>query len=341
MLGALFCGLFFVRFTNISGEISYDFDAYIAIFRSFDIIGFNYTYWWEFPYVYAQDVVPIEFGFFFIYKAVDYISNDPVLSFVIIGTASIFLRVYVLHLLGVPTYAKILLIAITAALFEMNALRLGVASSLMLFGLYLLTKGRIWYSILAFAAATSCHLQVLIFIIPCLMFYFFSSWITASKIRLIFFFAVSTLFSLSIPLILPAVGNAKLQIYLNAGGSSSAGLTLTSLLAALFVVANILEIPRSISADERIRIWSSIVAASLPSIVMLILLTDIAVVGDRAWQLAYSTITPFYFYFWGDKARALRRPSAALLLFLTLVIATNVLIRFPISSLFTPVLPGL
>lgn len=341
LLALFVSALLYLRLTTLQGNFSYDALAYIDIFRAFDLVGSGNNNSFNFPYIYASGVVPVEFGFFFLYKSVQYFTGNHATSFAIIASFSVFLRIYLLNRLRVPKLVMVLVSLISISLFEANALRLGISASFLLLGLYLLSSQKMAQAMTVFAASASCHMQAIIFIFPFLTFYVFSSWVTASRARLIFFFVTSAVGSLGISSLLPAVANDKVQYYISVGGSGSAGITITSVVAALFIAATLLEKSRVNGDNEFVRIWSSTAAATVPSVAMLILLTDVAVLGDRSWQLAFTVVVPCYFYYWRKNPIDVHRPSCVFICGLILVVATNILIRFPLSNLFVPILPGI
>lgn len=329
----------YLRLQGADYNFSYDYAAYINIIErisdlSFsEILGENLI----FPYVHGQGITTIEVGFALLIEAISLTGASPETSIAFIAALSVALRVHVMHLIGVPSLWILLINIYAITLFEANALRLGVASSFLLYGLRNIYWSRRVSGILAMIAALSFHLQVLFFIAPFLALYFFSSAVNRTKLR----FAITLL---SIILIqtatirfIPMISNEKVQKYMALGSSGSTGITISSMVAAVLFLAISNTLPTTRSRTNDANFFATITACSLPSLLLLILLTNLAVIGDRTWQLAFIVLSSFFFINWEQDGR--KRLSLFLLAALMLIAISNVLLRYPLSNFFSPPLP--
>ena len=334
-------GAVFFRLLVAQPPFSFDYQTYLYIIERLSELSFSeiFTTNMVFPYTVSAGIVPVEFGFSLLVKTLSSLGFDPKVSFSLIASASVALRVYTMRSLGVP-FLWILMINIFAiTLFEANALRLGIAASTLLFGLRQLLWSRQISAFLAMAIALTFHLQVIIFIAPFIIFYLFSGWINKSKLRLSITLVGTCIAMVFVVQFLPMLANEKLQEYVARGISGSSGITVTSLLAVFLLgsVAIALRTGRGLYRDAGF--FSAILCASLPSAFMLVFLTNVAVIGDRAWQLALLVLSSLLFTSW-TSVRSKRIPLyiAALL---ALTVQVNVLFRYPLSNFFSPPLPSI
>lgn len=325
----------------ISGEsfLSYDYTSYIIIIEKIGTLPIDDMLKgsFHFPYVKYPGIIDVEIGFAIIVKALTSLGLDAQAAYAAIAATSVGLRVYVMRAIGVPIYWVVALNIIAITLFEANALRLGFAIGFLFLGLRQLSESRNIFGWIAVFTSAMMHIQVIIYAIPFAIYYFFIPWTDISRTRLILvvvvFVGISTIFR---P-VFQMVSNEKLRIYMDLGGSSSTGVSLTSSLAAILLALTVLcfkfRTPENIDAA----FFSGILAACVPSVTMLIVLTDVAVVGDRAWQVAFMVFSTFFFTNWvPDSAK---KVPLAVLLLLSLVVGANVMIRFPLSDFFSPPFP--
>ena len=175
--------------------------------------------------------------------------------------------------------------------------------------------------------------------VPFLVFYFFSSWIVRSKLRIGFVLIVFSIGAGGFTQLIPFLGNDKVGEYVSRGASGSAGLSVTSVLAILFVTLAALAIRKHDLGNKPTKFWAAILAAAAPSVVLLTFLTNIAVVGDRAWQVAFFILATFFFSDWASSFQ--KRITYAVLIAITAIIFTNVIIRYPLSNLIAPPFPSI
>jgi hypothetical protein len=329
----------FGRLIVVQQPFSYDYHSYLVIINalgdmSFSEMTFNNTF---FPYVTTNGLGEFEFGFSLLVRLVMLLSGDAETAFAIIAALSVGLRVYTMERLGVPRIWILVLNVFAITLLEANALRLGVSSSILLFGLYqiLYSDRKSGYAMTGIAA--TFHFQVIIFMLPFLVFFIFSSWITRSKVRVAFFLFASSIVSFAIAQVIPVLTNEKVVAYVALGASGSSGLTFTSAFAAIFLIFSALALDERSLENRGVKFWAAIVLASVPSVILLMFLTDVAVIGDRAWQLAFLVLATFFF----SRGAVIGNKIIPLvfLLALTFTSIINITVRYPLSNFFSPPFP--
>lgn len=331
----------FFRLLLAQPPFSFDYEVYHYIIESLSALSFYEIFRANmvFPYTVLEGIVPIEFGFSALVKAISLLGFGPKITFALIASASVGLRVYTMSSLRVP-FLWILMINIFAiSLLEANALRLGIATSTLLFGLRQLLWSRKIFGFFAIGIALTFHLQVVIFFVPFALFYYFSGWISKSKLRLSLILVGTSIAMVFVVQFLPNFSNEKIQEYVARGTSGSSGITVTSLLAAFLLgsMAIALRTGRGLYGDQKF--FSAILCASLPSVFMLVFLTNVAVVGDRAWQLVLLVLLTFFFTDWAS-VRSKKIPLYILVLLMS-VVQLNILVRYPLSNFFSPPFPSI
>lgn len=335
----LYSGAVFGRLMYIQPPFSYDYTSYLTVMDilsrlSFhEIIGNNLV----FPYVWANGITPIEFGFAALVNVLTNFTDSAEIVYALIASASVGLRVYTMEALRVPRIFILVINIYAITLFESNAIRLGLASSIMLFGLYQFLQSRQVTGYVAVVISVFFHLQLVIFILPFITYFVFSKWITRSKIRIGFFLLASIIASFAFIQLVPALRNVKVVEYVTRAESTSSGLSITSVLAAAFLAFSAMVIRERAQSNKDTKLWSAIVLASAPSAVLLIFLTNVAVIGDRAWQLAFVVLATFFFSGWATDRQ--KQIPLVFLLALTLTSLVNITVRYPLSNFFSPPFP--
>lgn len=330
----------FYRLLYAGEAFSYDYDAYLLIIQKLnalplsDMLGANFV----FPYVVIRGVTPIELGFSLLVKALGVVIGSPAALYAVIAAFSVGLRVYVMKSMGVPLVWIVVMNLIAITLFEANAIRLGIATSVLMMGLFWLLARRSLLGYMAIAFSISIHLQIILFIFPLFSFFFLYPWLRRSKVRLLLVFAASVLGSFIFTKILPSISNLKIQEYVSRGSSDSAGLTALSLFSILFAVACALGVSRSDLKNDATKLWAAIIAAFICSVVLLLSLTSVAVIGTRTWQVAFIVMSTFIFY--AANVTRVSKSSYIALMILTVLLFVNVFVRYPLSNLVSPPFPG-
>lgn len=293
--------------------------------------------YFTFPYIYARGIIPIEIGFGLLVKAISLTGASPQTIISIITACSAGLRAQLMKSIGMPTLCNVLINIFAITLMESNAIRLGLSTTILIFGLRNIYFKRYISGSTAIFCASLFHIQSIIFAIPFAVFYIFSKYLNSSRPKYaMLIIVVIAIEALSIKFV-PLPEFEKIQDYVASGSSSSAGLTITSVVASLLVVSTIISLRFGKYINRDSNFFAAIVASSLPSLILLIMLTDVAVVGDRAWQLAFTVFTTFFFLKWS--ASRYRFISIFLLYALILISLSNIIFRFPLSNFFSPPLP--
>lgn len=333
--------LVFVRMFVAQPPFSLDYMAYISIFDVLDDLSFleiiddNFI----FPYTITRETVPIEVGFALLVKAISLMGFQVETNLAIIAAASVGLRAYLMRKLGVPLIWILAINVVAISLLEANAVRLGVGASLFLAGLVAVRARHRHVGLVFVSISILFHLQIVIFAVPFLFFFLISRWANQSRYNLIISFTAAVGLSIFSVQFLPFLANEKVQEYVARGSSASAGVTITSLLAALLLATSAFALRKRGAFGKDEDFFAAILVASSPSVMMLIILTDIAVIGDRAWQISFLVLSTFFFTNWANRHR--RKFAAFILMALTVVIIINVIFRFPLSNFFSPPAPRL
>ncbi len=330
----------FVRLLNVSLPFSYDYSSYIEIIGELLTLSFREMIGVRliFPYVIANRIIPVEFGFALFVKMLAAFIGNSAEIYAVIATLSVGLRTYVMVKLRIPFVWIALLNIYGITLWESNALRLGLAVSLLLFGLYKLRHGKTVAGWTFAALSVTFHLQNILFLAPFLAFYLIRKYMQKSVKRVVIANIAATLAMPILVYFLPSIGNQKLAFYISQTGSGSAGLTVTSVLAAIFMASALLKRKKTIGDDQSERFCMLILSAGIPSIFLLLFLTDVAVLGDRAWQVAFIILATF---FTGTFPLRGQMMLPYLVLFaLAFVSVVNVGVRYPLSDFFSYALPN-
>lgn len=335
----LLCLSVFFRYFFALPPFSFDYQGYVLIIETLGRLDFSQILDSNliFPYTIAAGVVPVEVGFTLLVKLFSLSGFRPETIYAILASISVALRLYVMRSLKVPLFFIIILNLIFITIFESNALRLGLASSFLLFGLYQLRILRNFRGLLLISASFLFHLQVAFFAVPFVFFYLTARWLLASKIRLLMVAFFVSGISLFLVQFMSLLSNDKIQEYVERGASGSAGITLTSLIGFLLFILIGFSFRNKELFTSHGKFFAVVFASCVPSLVLLITLTDIAVIGDRAWQLAFLVICTFFFLNWVSVSR--RKILLLFLYLLTFVIFVNVLFRYPLSNFFSPPFP--
>jgi len=332
----------FLRFVSLNENVSFDHRAYVSFFQVvqaqplLEIIEYGFV----FPYVYIYGVAPFEIGFVIISKMWTSVFTSPEIAYASLAATSLGLRVYIMRKLRAPIVWILLLNIYALTLFEANALRLGIAATIILCGLYNLVEGRnrrLGFALLA--VSTLFHLQAALFVGPFVVSWLMRDLLSNSKAWLFMSILGMSAAAVVFTQLLPNVGNEKIAEYVLRGTSGSAGLTVTSLLALCFLISTFVARGRGRPQNRSGQIWAAITTASVPSFILFTTLTTVAVVGDRAWQLAFLICATFFITDWVPNQQ--KRISFVFLIALSLVSTVNITIRYPLSNFFSPMLPGI
>jgi len=352
LLATLIALAVFGRLLLASGDaFSYDYANYISYFMAIQSTD------WEsmlellpltFPYVLIPGGGAFELGFVVLAKWC--LSGlDPTATYAAFAAFSVGMRIYAMRRLGLgwPWILAVELYAIT--LFEANALRAGMALSLTLVGLLLFANGRWLWATILFLSAASQHVQVSLFCLPFLLV----CTVPLRWLRRVWVAAAAVPATLAVSVVLmtrtSGIDISKLDDY--SGQSSGAvGLNLVSVLSLVFVAVAFacMTISSKAASDTLLppdpgqprhlqTTWARALYASIPALSLLLFGTELAAVGDRAWQFSLVILVALSpAMCWTRWRLWARRGFLGLLLAVALV---NTLARYPLSNFFSPPLP--
>jgi hypothetical protein len=343
VLGAILCGaLLAFRLMFAEEDFSYDYSAYIYYF---DLLGdYSFSDLLQqagnlFPYVVLPRAPVFEFGFVLVAKAIQGILQTPIATYAAISALSLGMRVYVMRRLGC-SWPWIIMIQIYAAtMFEANAIRVGLAVALVLFGLYWILheqKRSGWFVLFL---SLTIHLQAALFVFPFAAVWKFRARLERSHglllvLILLSFTAVAAFMASGL-----LAAHEKLGDYASKE-SGSAGITITSISAVIFVACALFFRPNKLEPnqdyDNRL-LWTATNVAIVPSLILFTTVTSIAALGDRAWQFAFVVVASLVQTNWiTERKRVL---AASVLGVIAIMAVINVTIRYPLSNLFDFILP--
>ena len=354
VLGLYLVLLIVFRFSIAEAGFSFDYQFYIDFFTNTKSATFRelveatsetfpYTYW-------GRGTVSFEFGFSFLSYLVTRIFS-PSATYTFIALLSLSSKLYffrktklnILYVLPLFIYAGILL--------EGNALRAGVATSLLMWSSWLLYEGKLKSALLAMIAASTMHISSLVFLLGFIVVYFFHI-LRLYYTGILLAFSVTTIIVVNVEAILVFAGGklgeyaaqAAKGIY---GGAS--GFNAQSLLAISFFViiqyCSRKDVKIVETGKERF-IWLYFSVLSICLFALIAFSGDFSILGDRIWQMAYFVVLVYVALLW-QKANRIRGFSKLsiprLYLFLGLgcvfyFLAYSMLFRYPqnnLASIFT------
>ena len=341
LLAVLVTLLVFIRLLFSTPPFSFDYFAYLTIIHGLGGLTFHeiLVQKLNFPYVVTGLFTPIEFGFSLFVKLISAFGFNPETALSLIAALSVGLRVFVMYKLRVPMLWIVCINVFAITLLEANALRLGLASSVLLFGLLQWSRQRRIAAITLMGLSVTIHLQVMLFLAPFFLAKLFLKWISLSRFnRMVALFGL-LIISLSAFELLNLVDIPKIQEYIARGGSESAGISITSILALFLIVCTVILIKGNDKIYTDSSMFQLVIFACTPSVFALIFLTNVAVIGDRAWQLAFLIFSSFIFTNWSS--RKSKRIVLFIFIMLLSVMQINVLIRYPLSNFFSPPFPSI
>jgi hypothetical protein len=334
-----------LAFALAGDDFSYDYIHYIDYFKEMMDMGGadlaeNVAERWPLPYLYIPPTGLFELGFAIPTWLLLKLTGSPSLTYALIAATSLALRCAVMRRMGTPWLLVLLVNLYAATLFEANAIRLGCAFTVLMIGLARFQRGaRGGWTLVILLAASALHLQALLFSITFVLLQGLLMAMPANQIRL-------TLIALALAAStgVAVVGASslgfipKLEDYADTV-SGSTGLTLVSVLGMLVLGAACAQIiataPRRARRDTPPDLWTLVVLTTIPALIFLLLATSMGALGDRIWQLAFTLLTATAFMDRGSSMRLQKQ----LIIIILLVSNLNVIVRYPLSNLFYPLVP--
>jgi hypothetical protein len=331
--------LVFIRFLNAETPFSYDYETYLRIIDSLSYLTFAELFGDNLilPYVVSYGAVPVEVGFAFVVKCISLVTSIPEVSYALMATASLVVRISAMMLLRVPRLWILWINIFPIILFESNALRLGMAASILLLSLQRILTGNRVIGVSLLVLSLTFHLQLVFFVLPFTVFYFLYPWITRNKFYVIFALFIFTVAAVVGSNYLALLPSEKISVYVARGSTASAGLSITSSLSILLLVSSASLIHMNPRLHEGAKPFAAILAACFPSLVLFVFVTNISAIGDRAWQLAFMIFSAFFFSNWTTRKR--RKIPFLIFVLLTSALVINSIYRYPLADFFSPPFP--
>ena len=329
----------YLRLTNLTVPFSYDYGSYLWIIRRVSELQFSEIadISYGIPYTDVGGLIRIEFGFSLLVKALSVFIESPGTIYAIIASASLAIRAFAMRSLGVPVIWIVWINLFALTLMEANALRFGIATSLLILSLYHYKAYNFKISSTLGLLAVTIHLQTIIFILLAIFSIFGSAVFKKSPLWIATSVILAAFLAFASSYVIMSSGNEKVQEYVYNGSSGSSGFTLTSVLALLLVSYSSICLIQARAKYVDAQMFYIINFTCLPSVLLLMFLTNVAVIGDRLWQMNFLIYSTFVFTRWTSKAE--RTKTLLILGILLAVMQINVLIRYPLSNMFSPPLP--
>lgn len=341
--GALLCAAVIgFRMMFAEEDFSYDYSAYIYYF---DLLG-DYSFFDVlqhagelFPYVVLPHAPIFEFGFVVIAKFLQSIVVNSTATYAVIAALSVGARSFVMRRLGCSWPWIVLSQLYTVTLLEANAIRVGMAVTVVLYGLYCIIAGRRRLGWALMCLALAVHLQAILFVLPFAAVWPLRRWLERSRgmlLAMLASMAAAIILVMSTGLL---ASHEKLADYTN-NQSSSGGITTISVSALIFLLFALFLQPirRNSGYDEDNRlVWIAACVAIAPSLVLYIAVTNIAAVGDRAWQFSFVVLAALVQINWITRNK--KALAGTLLMCVALISTVNVTLRYPLSNMFDFILP--
>lgn len=331
-----------LRMSFVSGDsFSYDYANYMAFMRAIadlDWSGYQESLVLTAPYILVPGGGVLEFGFVALAKFMLGFWS-PTGVYAVMAGASVGLRVWVMRRfsLGWPWVILAQLYAIT--LLEANALRAGMALSVTLLGLWMLSRRAPALGVVVMLLAATLHLQVALFIAPLLLLFlvpvrWLRYWPVALSVVLVS--AVGVLVAAGLA---ASLDISKLDDY-EGRTSGAVGLNLISGLSLILLATGLLvslrDGPRA-NAEALQNLGLRVQLAAAPSLALLLFAVQLSAIGDRAWQFALLVVVAVSACI--DGASPWRRWRDVVMGLLFAVALGNTLVRYPLSNFFAPPLP--
>jgi hypothetical protein len=337
---AALCAWALAAFLGARDDFSYDYANYIAYLEqlrnySRDELLTQLEAFFPYPYVLIPPAGFWEGGFAMTAWALMGAGLTPALTYAVLGTASIAVRTWLLRALGLGWFATLLVTLYAVTLFEANAIRLGCALTLCVAALCAMRRGRIGWASMLFVLAASMHLQSLGFSIPLLIGYAVLSRTSDGAVRRAAVYAIAAGLAVATAFVPDQLDIGKLAEYADSE-SGSIGINLVSMAGLLAVLVGTLGAVRSEPSRDHRLVGATLIAA-MPALALLLLATQMGALGDRIWQFAFVGLVAG-----GGMTQAAwrwRGAYRAALLLCLLVAVLNIIVRYPLSNFFAPLVP--
>lgn len=283
-----------------------------------------------------------EVGFVAVAKVWTLLTPDATLAYAGIAASAVAIRIYSMRALACPWYWIALSQIYAITVLDANAVRAGLAVSVLCLGLVFVHRGRSLLGLTIVLAAGLLHLQALLFGVPFLVVYAFAARAGTSRVGSLGLGAAALAVSITGLFALPSLDIARLAPYLGeaslAGGFNVTSLLAASVISLCFVLRpSASYVAETLDAAAERRFWLAAISAVVPSFVLFVANPDAGALGDRAWQFSFVTLLAVVWTPWAD--RKVKIGLNTLLFLLLLVSVVNVTVRYPLSNFFDFILP--
>lgn len=336
---------------NANIDFSYDYSVYLYYIDNINNLDFRYAVrsaaaHYPFPYVYIPPAGQFEFGFVIISLFLTTIGFSSPIAYAIIGTMSIAIRAYIIRKCEIGLLFNILITLCFITLFEANAIRVGVSSSLLLISLYQVNNKNFLRAAIFAIPACYIHVQSFIYLLtfcagPLICLFSLKS----KQRRVILSIIAIAIVGYIIPTISISVGT-KLDDYL-LRTSATTGFNIVSVSSIVVCIYSIYYISKesdAFLASLRSVIWFSSFFSFALSTLFLIIGGLFADIGIRIWQFSFLFFiisTSFLIKSeWENKNTVFHLKRLRILIMICCGFLTiNVMIRYPLSNFFHPLFP--
>lgn len=348
----LLYALLFTRYLGADLYFSFDYRHYISFFEALNGLAFPDLI--RGVHVDAPGIYVVvegthllfEVGFVSLSWVLVALFDSPSTVYALIATTSVVTRMVLLDRMGVSWPINLLLSAYSLTLFESNALRLGCAVTCLLIMVYMMRRAKTpLAAIVAAAFSLSFHAQTAFFCVFIIPLFYGYRFYAHRGIGLLLAAAALIVVSLAFVANAGAIDSQKLADY-SGREATAGGITVVSLLGAAVIFSSLWFVMvrkratyAANFADYRVRIWVAVVLATLPSLVVLALATELGSVGGRLWQASFVVLCTVA---WADSLRHELSQTLvvrAVMALLLLVSSVNVIYRYPLSNFFVPFAP--
>lgn len=339
----------FFRFIFAQDSISYDYQFYIIFIQEISnlrVDEFFARVIEGFPYFHWANNGKFEFGFaFFVYPFSLFF--DPEVTYALIASLSIFLKMEILRSFGLGFYRLFVFYLFDIILFESNMMRAGVALSFVLLSCWFYFKREyIFFAVIFSILAGFFHLSSYVFLVLGGGAFFIKK-IKLGRAGIGFLIFLSTIAAVNLELIFDAVGG-KLSDYIIQAKefdlyTGASGLNASSILCFLFAVYFWGLIFRS-NVNLREKTLLSFYYAEMISVsvgILILFSGFLSVLGDRLFQIALPVLLALLGFYQGGGNKFLLSGwrinifnfSVNSLLFYYVVI--GLLFRYPLTNFFS------
>jgi hypothetical protein len=263
----------------------------------------------------------------------------------VIGVISVGIKLQILSASDVGVFKIYTALIFSLILFEVNALRAGMAVTMLMIGLFYLYEKR-FISILFLIFSCLFHLSSF----ALLLVIFFGALINKSKyVGVYIAFAVigSAILALSLPMIGQIFGGKIYEYYIQSTEfglyTGASGLNFSSLICIMFFIKFTLflkaisEKNKNATMQRKIATIGCLISGVCASI--LLFSGPFAIVGDRVWQMALMPLLILEARIGSIKGIYFPIINYASSVLIGIYVFINLLLRYPQSNFFGPLLP--